>query len=259
MVLWGKDEATGIVIHLTTPTVVYMINPSPSSPAKSEASGESNVSAMLNLKNGRKRAEADLQLLSNRIALLRAEEARALTKITETKNRAKEILVMKKTNESTTRNKAANGIGADDLGRSAKEKVLKAKQEREGRLEVTKKLIEDSRRRVASGVKAESEANKKLTEEREKKMKEQRALRTMEAQKRQDDMRKQRERERAEKERIVQLEYARKMAEEARKTKEAEDIIAELEKAELELIDRLKKTQMMQEKAYETLQKSLDL
>lgn len=46
---------------------------------------------MLDAKLTRKRAESDLQLLANRIALLRLEEQRALTKVTETKQRADEV------------------------------------------------------------------------------------------------------------------------------------------------------------------------
>ena len=48
--------------------------------------------SILESKNNRKRAEADLQLLSNRIALLRLEEQKSLQKVQETKTRAKEIL-----------------------------------------------------------------------------------------------------------------------------------------------------------------------
>lgn len=47
---------------------------------------------MLELKNSRKRAEGDMQLLANRVALLKAEEERAKIKVKETKQRAKEIL-----------------------------------------------------------------------------------------------------------------------------------------------------------------------
>ena len=47
---------------------------------------------MLETKENRKRAETDLQLLANRIALLRTEEQRALEKVSETKTRASEIL-----------------------------------------------------------------------------------------------------------------------------------------------------------------------
>jgi hypothetical protein len=48
---------------------------------------------MLELKNSRKRAEGDRQLLANRIALLKNEEQRALVKVKETQARAKDILV----------------------------------------------------------------------------------------------------------------------------------------------------------------------
>jgi len=51
-----------------------------------------SAQSILESKNNRKRAEADLQLLSNRIALLRLEESKSLQKVQETKNRAKEIL-----------------------------------------------------------------------------------------------------------------------------------------------------------------------
>ena len=50
------------------------------------------ASAMLEAKDHRKRAESDLQLLANRLALLRLEEQKAMEKITETKIRAKEIV-----------------------------------------------------------------------------------------------------------------------------------------------------------------------
>ena len=60
----------------------------PSSPTKSE----SNYNEMLDIKINRKRAESDLQLLANRIALLRLEEQKAMNKVNETKTRAEEIL-----------------------------------------------------------------------------------------------------------------------------------------------------------------------
>ena len=46
---------------------------------------------MLDAKLTRKRAETDLQLLANRIALLRMEEQKALQKVSETKAKADEI------------------------------------------------------------------------------------------------------------------------------------------------------------------------
>jgi hypothetical protein len=60
--------------------------------ATSPKSAATNTSEMLDVKVHRKRAESDLQLLANRIALLRVEEQKALNKVTETKARAEEIL-----------------------------------------------------------------------------------------------------------------------------------------------------------------------
>jgi hypothetical protein len=61
-------------------------------PASPGMENSESAQSILESKNNRKRAEADLQLLSNRIALLRLEEAKSLQKVQETKNRAKEIL-----------------------------------------------------------------------------------------------------------------------------------------------------------------------
>ena len=59
------------------------------------SSPKSDMSAgslMLDVKLTRKRAESDLQLLANRIALLKIEEQKAQQKVLETKARANEIL-----------------------------------------------------------------------------------------------------------------------------------------------------------------------
>lgn len=62
---------------------------SPLSPSSAEKAFGNDV---LDAKISRKRAESDLQLLANRIALLKLEEQKALSKVSETKTRAQEIL-----------------------------------------------------------------------------------------------------------------------------------------------------------------------
>ena len=47
----------------------------------------------------RKKAEEDVKLLANRIALLKAEENKAWKKIEETKRRATEVIRLKQKNE----------------------------------------------------------------------------------------------------------------------------------------------------------------
>jgi len=53
----------------------------------------------------RKRAEEDAQLLANRIALLQAEERKALKRIDETKKKANEITTIKKQNSLVQKEK----------------------------------------------------------------------------------------------------------------------------------------------------------
>ncbi len=53
----------------------------------------------------RKKAEEDAQLLANRIALLQAEERKALKRIDETKKKANEISTIKKQNSLTQKEK----------------------------------------------------------------------------------------------------------------------------------------------------------
>ena len=74
--------ATGDAVHeeLTGGTTVFISMASPGSPSLLEAREE------------RRRAEQDEQLLANRIALLRQEEAKAWKKIQQTKERAEKIL-----------------------------------------------------------------------------------------------------------------------------------------------------------------------
>jgi len=63
---------------------------------------------------------------------------------------------------------------------------------------------------------------------------------------RKDQARRLREKERAEKEQKAQIDYAKRIAEEAQRTAEAERLIQQLEQEELDLIERLKATQDMQ-------------
>ena len=108
---------------------------------------------------------------------------------------------------------------------------------------------------------------------------EERKKKAAEVKRMEEERRRQRDKERALKEQAAQREYARythispselhyvflqfilhrRMEEESRKTREAEELISNLEKEELILIERLKSAQSLQQKAYSALQTSLDL
>ncbi len=53
---------------------------------------DQSAASLLSAREARRRAEQDEQLLANRIALLRQEEAKAWKKIKQTKERAEQIL-----------------------------------------------------------------------------------------------------------------------------------------------------------------------
>lgn len=65
------------------------------------------------------------------------------------------------------------------------------------------------------------------------------------------DLQNRRESERSEKERQAQAIYLQRMTEEAQRKRDAEEMIALLEKEERDLINRLKKTQELQERVSE--------
>ena len=54
---------------------------------------------LLEAKDLRKRAEKDAQLLTNRIALLKQEELKALKKIEDTRQKAQKILIARSRNQ----------------------------------------------------------------------------------------------------------------------------------------------------------------
>ena len=71
----------------------------PGSSPKVKISGEASVS-LIDAREARRRAEQDEQLLANRIALLRQEEAKAWKKIKQTKERAEKILDSREENKA---------------------------------------------------------------------------------------------------------------------------------------------------------------
>lgn len=98
------------------------------------------TNSMLEEKVNRKRAEVDLQLLANRIALLRAEEQRALQKVSETKDRAKEILEIKRKKEQAENEKQAKNISREMAIKEAQQRTIMEREARKKRLASSKKV-----------------------------------------------------------------------------------------------------------------------
>ena len=67
--------------------------------------GESITEKLADSRVGRKRAQEDVKLLANRIALLKAEEKKAWKKIEETKKKAAEVHEVKVRNSDKEKEK----------------------------------------------------------------------------------------------------------------------------------------------------------
>lgn len=213
---------------------------------------------MLDAKCNRKRAEVDLQLLANRIALLKAEEAKALQKVTVTKDRASEILQIKKRNESSGTDRASVQMAREEQLRAACLRAQTAKATSRIRLAETKQLVNETKQAVAVQKRLELDRHleetkrKLLVEEVEKR---QRA----EEQRRRHDLIKQRSLQETKiKEQKAQAQYSAKLAAEQRRTEEAESLIAQLEREEKDMLERLRCAHSTQQNAYQVLKRSLE-
>ena len=213
---------------------------------------------MLDAKASRKRAEVDLQLLANRVALLKAEEAKALQKVNVTKARANDILQIKKRNESMGTDRASTQMLREEHVRQARGRAQATRTLAKKRLEETRKMVSTSKADAAAEKKRDLDSrlqamNKQiLVEEVEKRQK-------AEEQRRKHDMVKiKAAREKEKKELKAQAEYSAKLQEELARAQEAETLIAQLEAEEAAMMNRLRVAQGSQEAEYSTLKASLD-
>lgn len=216
------------------------------------------VSIMVEEKLNRKKAEKDLQALASRITLLRTEEQKALSKISETRARAQEILSMKKRKEDIVQKQLGKSMVRELHVKTAQERAQKEREARQSKLASSKKVFHDSKKAV---VEQQKELAQRLHEQINNSrlhIDEEKRLKVDEERLKREQARLKREKERQEREAKIQAEYQSKIAEEARRRKEAESLIDLLEKEERDLIVRLKRTQELQNSALSVLAKSIE-
>lgn len=216
------------------------------------------ASKILETKNGRKRAEADLQLLSNRIALLRIEEQKSLQKVEETKARAKEILEIKKRNENAVQSRIMQHVSKEMQVKEIQSKAMAERNARKKKLAATREQLIEAKKEVAARLREEQRLHEEMSGSVRVEVETQNRSKAYEERKRREALRMKQEEERKAKERALQEEVARKIESEERKRQEAERVISSLEEEERVLIARLKKTQEMQEEAIAALESSLE-
>lgn len=218
---------------------------------------KSIASAMLDVKKSRKRAQADAQLLANRLAHLRAEEERARKRILETEKRAQSILEAKEAKLRKRREKEkfnasqmskrletiqlnAHSASENQRRKDTRNSSLSSKTKRDGRAlreekDRLRRQLEQNRAKETAAIVRKKQAVKAQQEEALRKRQQEKAKRESEQVKRAQA--------------LLQEEHRQKIL--------SEQIIQEMEAEEAKLIERLKHTQQRQRQAYEKLESVL--
>lgn len=157
-----------------------------------------NSSALTDAIIDRKRAEADLQLLINRVSVLRQEEQKRYNKVIETKTRAKEIVEyvkfvfdiysssssllfhlprQRKRNNDNHLSKLSCKISQENLTREISKKSNHDRDVMRRRLETSRKSLNETKKAIADETKDEARKlvdlsiQLKIAEEQEKRQK----------------------------------------------------------------------------------------
>ena len=221
---------------------------------KGKTGGKTLSSTMLQAKVERKKVETDVKMLSNRLSHLRAEESKAKRRIEETQKRSQEIQdakarkvlihqgrkdqetflkekVRKMTSSNIQYQAQFKAKRSEKCTTATKKKMNKVKDFKEEKMQ-RKQQIEDARIEMHRVLLAKKEHVKKEQEEAMKK--------------------RGREKARREQEQIVRAK--KQLADEYRRKLEYEAKFRDMETEEARLIESLKKTQEMQQAAFDQLE-----
>lgn len=214
-------------------------------------------SNMLEAKNERKRAQADVQLLANRLAHLRAEEEKARKRIQETERRAQQIQVAKeRTRKRKEESKKQGNEVKKSLATASIEKSQCSDKLRSRKEEVMQKSWEEKRRQVHECKTQKNAMKEKIAKDREETL--QSLMKKKEKIRKEQEMAAKKrliERKKREQEQIRRAQE--QLAEEYRQKIVSEQLIKDMEKEEAKLIASLKATQERQRAAYRNLENVL--
>jgi hypothetical protein len=209
-------------------------------------------------KKFRKQAEEDFRVLSNRITLLRLEEQKAMKKIEETRRKAQEIVF--------SRNRNLEEMKKREESRRRREEDQNRRMEQNKNFKTTNQSL----RVQANQIKFSQIFNEvqMMKEKKKRDLKTIEANRTLEmAQKicmknliknQQFDAKEKIKRIQEDKFYKARVEVDKKIDKEIILKKERDEEIARMEQEELELIQRLQHTQLMQKTAFEDLESAMN-
>lgn len=107
------------------------------------------MNTMLDVRKARKRAEADVQLLANRLQHLRFEEERAHKKIHETKSRTAQVLESKHRNASGHEDKMSSKATSELYQTHERRRVVQARTQQKRFIGESRKMVERERKKQA--------------------------------------------------------------------------------------------------------------
>lgn len=226
---------------------------SPSSPAKYNE-GYIDHFQLLEAKQLRKRAEEDAKLLSNRISLLKQEETKAMKKIDEIRKRAQEITTTRSRNLEIQKKKAEERMLKEEEEKSRTMQLRIQKEQTQRYKQQTRQMMYDKIQQEALALKSvkRSQDDKIQMQKQDDFIKNatikdhvKNSQRAAEEKKRRDAI---------DRRTKAKAELEKKIEEEKKFKSIREEEVTRMEKEELELINRLQNTQMLQRTAYEDLE-----
>lgn len=205
----------------------------------------------------RKRAEQDATLLANRIALLKMEEQKAAKKVTETNKRTREIVDLRHRNEEAREEKEAEKIMQEKELDDWRDALAEQRDARQRKLQSAVGATQAKKLAMRDEIRSEKRvlqhlAHAQMEEEYAKAASRRDRIRTAALQTNLE-----RQQKRADKQAGAGERLELRIATEQQKTMEKEDAILEMERQEVELIQRLQTTQQRQRAAYERLEEVL--
>mmetsp|Transcript_14912 Transcript_14912/g.26504 ORF Transcript_14912/g.26504 Transcript_14912/m.26504 type:complete len:231 (-) Transcript_14912:384-1076(-) len=207
---------------------------------------------------GKKQAKHDAQLLANRIALLQKEEERAWRKIHQTKNRAQEILKLREDNEKRMEERMQAAMHANSIQQQlAEQNKVNEELARRNRAQQVERMFKEKKEKVQAVRQEKQLMRRELLGMRESDVVQNRRRRE-EVLAQEQQLREMRERERALKLEQNKKNYEEKVKNEHQESKAKEKEVEQLERVEMELIQKLKSTQLLQQNAYSELENALN-
>jgi len=242
-----------------------MASGSPSGPLPDEGDGDygemSGVSVasnpMLNAKLTRRKVQQDMELLSNRIERLRAEERKAKQKVVETKMRGQEIISMQKRNEQqATARELAKRVDQDQRQRESQQQQLRRAEHRSA-LKSTFEAMHSTKRddvRIERRIKLENA--EALKQAREYELERARKAKIM-IREHQKEVKTRFDKQRQAHQEFLAQDFINMIAMEDKRREDIEREIAAMEIEERQHIERLRALQEEQKAAYDGLEQAL--